>query len=84
MNTRVIYSTMFFTLLVILLYLAKPSVMFEPDGQLKRFGLDTDQTMFSFGVFTVVLAILSFYLFCIIDVVFKQSSVAVNYENIVS
>jgi hypothetical protein len=27
--------------------------------------------MFSFGVFTVVLAILSFYFFCVIDLIFK-------------
>jgi hypothetical protein len=28
--------------------------------------------MFSFGVFTVVMAVMSFYLFCIIDMMFNR------------
>jgi hypothetical protein len=28
--------------------------------------------MFSFGVFTVVIAVMSFYLFCIIDMMFNR------------
>jgi hypothetical protein len=47
--------------------------MFEKDGELKQFGIGQDQTMFSFGIFTVVLAIGSFYLFCLIDVIFGSA-----------
>jgi hypothetical protein len=39
---------------------------------LKTFGVGYDKTMFSFGVFSVVLAIISFYVFCIIDLVFAK------------
>jgi hypothetical protein len=70
--SRVIYSILFFTLLIILLYQVKFSVMFESNGDLKNFGLGSDKTLFSFGIFTVILAILSFYLFCIIDMIFKK------------
>lgn len=46
--------------------------MFENNGDFKNFGVGSDKTLFSFGVFTVVLAIISFYIFCIIDVVFGK------------
>lgn len=69
-NSRIIYSVIFYVLLMILISIARPSVMFEKNGQLKSFGVGYDKTMFSFGVFAVVLAIISFYIFCIIDLVF--------------
>ena len=69
-STRVIYAVLFYILLIILIILAKPSVMFENNGSLKHFGIGEDKTMFSLGVFTVVLAVLSFYVFCMIDLVF--------------
>jgi hypothetical protein len=55
-----------------LLFTSKPSVMFEPNGDFKPFGVGTEKTLFSFGIFTTVLAIVSFYIFCIIDMLFKK------------
>lgn len=69
-NSRIIYSIIFYVLLMILISIARPSVMFEKNGKLKSFGVGYDKTMFSFGVFAVVLAVISFYIFCIIDLVF--------------
>jgi hypothetical protein len=46
--------------------------MFENDGSLKQFGIGDEKTMFSLGVFTVVLAVLSFYVFCMIDLIFAK------------
>ena len=48
--------------------------MFDKSGDIKKFGLGQEQTLFSFGIFTIVLAILSFYLFCVIDLVFGSPS----------
>ena len=73
MNSRVVYSVMFFILLLTLLYMCKSSIMFEKNGKMKPFGLNSEQTLFSFGIFTIVLAIASFYLFCIIDLLFGNS-----------
>ena len=56
-----------------LIMLSKPSVIFEKNGTLREFGIGYDKTMFSFGVFSVVLAIISFYIFCIIDMVFSKN-----------
>jgi len=71
-NTRVIYAILFYILLIILIIIARPSVMFEPNGTIKKFGIGEDKTMFSLGVYTVVLAILSFYIFCMIDLIFGK------------
>jgi len=69
-NARIIYSVLFYVLLITLIVIAKPAVMFEHNGTIKPFGIGEDKTMFSLGVFTVVLAILSFYVFCMIDLIF--------------
>lgn len=67
-NTRIIYSILFYVLFVILIILARPSIMFEKNGEIKQFGVkDSDKTLFSFGVFTVIIAIISFYIFAMID-----------------
>lgn len=71
-NSRVIYSILFFLLIMILVVVAKPSIVFSTDGTLKEFGIGEDKTLFSLGIFTVVIAILSFYTFCVIDLVFKN------------
>jgi hypothetical protein len=71
LNTRLLYSTVFFVLLIMLIYTSKPHVIFDTNGDVRPFGIGDDKTMFSFGVFTVVIAILSFYFFCVIDVIFK-------------
>lgn len=70
-NTRVLYAVVFFVLLIALVFTSKPSIIFNKDGSLKPYGIGEDKTMFSFGVFTVVLAILSFYFFCVIDIIFS-------------
>lgn len=71
LNTRLLYSIVFFILLITLVHMSKFSVIFDRDGKLRPFGIGDNKTMFSFGVFTVVLAILSFYFFCVIDIIFK-------------
>lgn len=70
-NTRIIYSILFYVLLMVLIILAKPSVMFDADGNIKIFGTGNEKTMFSFGVFSVIVAIISFYIFSMIDLIFS-------------
>jgi len=68
---RIIYSILFYILIIVLVVLAKPSFMFNENLELKSFGIGGDgKTMFSFGVFAIVTAIFSFYLFALIDMVF--------------
>ena len=39
-NGRIIYSTLLFTMLMILVYLQKPTMMFRRDDALKSFGIN--------------------------------------------
>lgn len=71
LNTRLIYAIAFFVLLISLVSTMKPLLLFDKEGRIRPFGIGDDKTMFSFGVVTAVVAILSFYFFCVIDVIFK-------------
>jgi hypothetical protein len=63
-----VYSCFFFILVIVLLYLSKNPLVFNDNGKLKHFGVYPDCTIFSFGVFSIVLAILSFYVFAVLDI----------------
>ncbi len=67
---RIIYSVMFYLMVISLVILTKPQLMFDSNGNILPFGIGEDKTMISFGVLTVVLAIVSFYIFCFIDLIF--------------
>ena len=72
LNSRVIYSVLFYVLLIILIILAKPSIIFNSNGDIKLFGIGEEKTLFSLGVASILLALLSFYIFCLIDLIFTQ------------
>lgn len=70
-NGRILYSVTFFVLLMVLVYVSKPSLMFRKNDTVKSFGCSKVDTIFSLGVFTTISAILSFYIFCLIDMIFN-------------
>ena len=70
LQSRIIYSVTFYILLIILISILKPEIMFNKDGDIISFGLNKNETLYSFGVFSVLSAIVTFYLFCIIDLIF--------------
>jgi hypothetical protein len=75
---RVIYSVIFFVLSMILIIVAKPHVLFDPEtGAPRPFGFSpkSDATLFSLGVVVVSAAIASMYLFAFIDLVWGSSPV---------
>ena len=69
-NHRVLYSVAFYVLTIMLVFISKPRLIFDENERIKLFGIGYNKTLFSFGVFTVSLALISFYVFAIIDVVF--------------
>jgi len=69
-NQRVLYSIVFYILVVMLIFVAKPPLMFDSTGQFKDFGIGTHKTLFSFGVLITSVALVSFYIFALIDLVF--------------
>jgi hypothetical protein len=74
---RVVYSTLFFVLTMALLAVSKPAALFTPDGRVRPFGFarrgdayaDADATVFPLGVIVVVAAVVSMYMFAMIDVI---------------
>lgn len=69
-NHRVLYSVAFYILTIMLIFISKPKIIFNQDETIKQFGIGHHKTLFSFGVFTVLLALISFYVFAVIDVLF--------------
>jgi hypothetical protein len=69
---------LFYILSITLVIVAKPSLLFESNGDIKSFGVgstrdDRPKTVFSLGVAVVVSAVLSFYLFAVLDVIFSPN-----------
>lgn len=68
MASRIVYSAAFFTLAMLLIITNKPSPMFDGrTGAPRPFGLGEDKTLFSLGAVTVALAVMSYYVFALID-----------------
>ncbi len=73
LNSRITYSITLYVLIMVLLFTIKPKFIFKEDGSIKGYGVnDKDKTIYSLGVISISAAIVAFYLFCIIDVVFKS------------
>jgi hypothetical protein len=76
---RVIYSLLFYILAILLIIVSKPTMIFDSSGSIMPFGVGlTDEgkekTIFSIGVFVIVLAIVSFYIFAVLDVIFSSKT----------
>ena len=80
LNSRITYSITLYVLIMVLLFTIKPRFIFKDDGSIKPYGVNDsnsgetsehNKTIYSLGVISISAAIVAFYLFCIIDVVFK-------------
>ena len=71
-NHRTIYATLFYVLVVMLFIVAKPKFAFDEDGSIRAFGIGPHKSIISLGVLSSMLAIWSFYIFTIIDIVFGK------------
>jgi hypothetical protein len=71
LKSRIAYSITLYILIMILLFTMKPKFIFNDDGSLKSYGVnDESKTIYSLGVISISAAIISFYFFCIIDLIF--------------
>jgi len=67
LSARVLYAILFYTLLIALLIVSKPKFMFHEDGTVRMFGTGSNETVFSLGVFVVVIPFFCFYLFSLFE-----------------
>lgn len=70
LNMRVILSILVYFMTMAILYFTKPSLIFHKDGSVKDFGLKSDQTIFSIGIFSSCVAIICFYIFLLLDLMY--------------
>jgi hypothetical protein len=71
-NRRIMYSAMFFTLAMLIVLISRPIPVFDEHGAPQRFGLGPHKTPFALGVVTVLIAVISFYVFMLIDILFGE------------
>ena len=72
LNSRISYSITLYVLIMILVFTMKPKFIFNDDGSIKSYGVNNDEkTIYSLGVISISAAIVAFYFFCIVDIVFK-------------
>ena len=70
-KSRISYSIVVYVMSMMLVFLTKPEIAFDRNGDLKNFGVSQkNDTIYSVGVMAVTLAIVVFYTFCMIDLVF--------------
>lgn len=67
---RLIYSIVFYLLVMAVVLLSKPAMMFDEKGEVRSYGVGNSNTVFSLGVMSIVMAILCYYLFAMIDFIF--------------
>lgn len=71
LNSRVSYSIIVFILSMIILFIVKPKIAFDKNGDIRKFGVQSKtDTIYSIGVLSIVLSIIIFYMFCLIDLIF--------------
>lgn len=77
-NKRTIYSSLFFILVVNLIFLSKPSVFFDKNNNVIPFGVGPGKTIFSIGHVVFILAFISYYFFTLIDILFENKNTVKN------
>ena len=76
-NHRTLYSILFYVLVIVLIIVAKPSFLFDENNQIKQFGVGSEnKTIISMGTIVFFLAIVSYYIFLTIDIVFNTAGSA--------
>jgi|TARA_B110000211_G_scaffold230964_1_gene291598 hypothetical protein len=56
---------------MVLIFVAKPKMIFNKDGSIKKYGIKKNETIYSLGVVSIIFSIISFYSFCVIDIIFN-------------
>ena len=70
-KSRFVYAVLFYLLVVALIYVSRPESLFAEDGRrIRRQGLMPEETLFPLSMVCLAVAIASYTIFTVIDVVF--------------
>lgn len=72
LTNRVLYAILAFLSFSCVLLVVKPSFIFHENGDLKQFGFGKNETLLSFGILSVVIPVISFYVFSSYDALKKH------------
>lgn len=71
LNLRISISITVYLLLMFIIFYIKPSYIYDSDGKIKDFGLESNQTITSLGIISTCMAIFCFYIFLVIDLMYN-------------
>ena len=69
-KSRFVYAILFYLLTVALIYVSRPVALFDNDNSIRRQGMRLGETLFPLSTVCIVVAICSYMIFCLIDLVF--------------
>ena len=69
-NRRTVHSVVCLIFLAIMIVATKPKIMYSADGRFKEFGVGSEQTIFSIGFVLLLGAVIFFYFFSVMDMIF--------------
>ena len=70
-KSRFVYAVLFYLLVVALIYVSRPPALFMDDGRrIRRQGMLPQETLFPLSTVCLAVAVASYTLFTVIDVVF--------------
>jgi len=72
-SSPVFNAIIFYILIISIILLLKPSFMYdEKTNKFKSFGCNDDQTIFSFPVISIIIAIILYLIFLLIDIFYSN------------
>jgi hypothetical protein len=71
-QSRIVYSSLSLIIVIMILCMSRPGFMFKTDGTLKDFGFGNDETLYSLSSISLVVSILLFYFFSLMDMIFSK------------
>lgn len=71
-QSRIVYSSLSLIIVIMILCVSRPGFMFKTDGTLKDFGFGNDETLYSLSSVSLVVSILLFYFFSLMDMIFSK------------
>lgn len=71
-SSRVFYSILFYLLVLCVIVQIRPKQFFYDKKEVIQFGVGKNKTIFPLGLVVVLLSIISFYIFTIIDVFMRK------------
>lgn len=73
MNGKIYNTIIFFIIIIILIYSIKPNFLYNSStSSFRSFGFGEDETIFTLPVVAIILALILYFIFTILDLLYKH------------